>query len=179
MIMDYRDKLRKQITEAGVNVVYTYSAHWIIVDDLKARYELLKNTQIFLMAISATGVMTSLIASIPWLGWGGGLSSALALGLNLYMLNFNISDEIKQHTDAANELWLVRELYKSLLVDFDILSDNEIREKRNQLIEKVNCVNKNYPGTDEESFAKAQKNIGKYIFGDDEAEKLMNVKRIE
>ena len=72
------------------------------------------------------------------------------------MLNFNVSDDIKKHTDAANELWDVREAYKSLLVDFDALTDEEIRSKRDTLIAEISRINKAYPGTDEKSFAKVQ-----------------------
>ena len=98
--------------------------------------------------------MASLIAGIPWLSWAGGLTSAIAFGFNLYMLNFNRTGDIKRHTDAANELWGVQEAYKSLLVDFDALPDDEIRTKRDKLIEKVVRIKKDYPGTDEKSFYK-------------------------
>ena len=89
------------------------------------------------------------------------------------MLDFNVTDEIKKHTDAANELWEIREIYKSLLVDFDVLSEDIVREKRDSLIEAVSQVNKNYPGTDEKAFSKAQKGIDKYTFDEGEAERLI------
>ena len=171
-----REKLRNQITDAAGNVLYTYSAHWIIVNRLKKRYSCIKITQIFLTALSTGGFLSSLISGISWLSWIGGLTSAIALGLNLYMLNFNVADDIKKHTDAANELWDVREAYKSLLVDFDTLLDDEIKTKRDALINAVSKVNKAYPGTDEKSFSQAQKEIGKYTFDEGEAEKLLTGK---
>ena len=171
--MENRKKLRRQITDAAGNVLYTFSAHWNIVNRLKAQYKGIKIIQIVLMALSTGGFLASLIGNIPYLSWIGGLTSAVALGLNLYMLNFNVSDEIKKHVDAANELWDIREAYKSLLVDFDVLSDDEIRIKRDDLMTEVGKVNKNYPGTDERSFAKAQKEIGKYTFDEGESEKLI------
>ena len=87
---------------------------------------------------------------------------------NLQLLS-NIQDEINKHTEAANALWDVREGYKSLLVDFDVLSDDEIRKERNKLTDTVSHINKSYPGTDKKSFAKAWKEIGKYTFEDGEA----------
>ena len=173
-MMDNKEKLRNQISEAAGNILYTFSAHWNIANRLKKRYQIIKITQIVLMALSTTGFLASLISGVSWLSWIGGLTSAVALGLNLYMLNFNVTEEIKKHTDAANELWDVREAYKSLLVDFDDLSEDDIRKKRDKLIEAVGKVNKAYPGTDEKAFTKAQKEIGKYTFDDGEAEKLMN-----
>lgn len=167
------ERLKKQLTEAAGNVIYTYVAHWNIVNRLKIRFKIIKITQIVLTAISTGGFLTSIIAGIPCLSWLGGFSSALALFLNLYMLNFNITDDIKRHEEAANELWNIREGYRSLIVDFDDLSQEIIREKRDKLIAETSRVNKEYPGTDERSFTKAKKTIGNYSFDEGEAEKLL------
>lgn len=169
-----KEIIRNQITKAAGNVSYTYLAHWNIVNRLKKRYAGIKTVQIILTALSTGGFLASLIAGIPWLSWIGGLTSAIALGLNLYMLNFNIPDDIKKHTDAANDLWGVREAYKSLLVDFNVLSDDVIREKRDRLIAEVGRINKAYPGTDEKAFKKAQHELGKYTFEEGEADSLLN-----
>lgn len=172
--MNDKEKLRNQVTESAANTVYTYAAHWNIVNRLKDQYKKIKLSQIVLTAISTTGILTSLISGVFCLSWIGGGASAIALALNLYMLNFDVADEIKKHTDAANELWIVREGYKSLLVDFDALKEDEIRRKRDRLIETVAQVNKEYPGTDEKAFKKAQEEIGKYSFSIGEAEALLN-----
>lgn len=170
-----KERLRNQITDSAGNVLYTYSAHWNIVNRLKAQHKGIKIAQIVLTALSTTGFLTSLISGVSWLGWIGGLTSALALALNLYMLNFNITEDAKKHIDAANELWDVREGYRSLLVDFDSLSEAEIRKRRDRLVDAVSRVNKNYPGTDEKAFAKAQRDIGKYTFDEGESERLLNI----
>jgi hypothetical protein len=55
------------------------------------------------------------------------------------------------------------------------LTDEEIRSRRDKLTRAVSRINKTYPGTDEDSFRKAQKDIGKYVFEDGEAEKLLHM----
>ena len=80
----------------------------------------------------------------------------------MYRYNAGVSDDES-----------VREAYKALLVDFDALTDEEIRTKRDTLIAEIGRINKAYPGTDEKSFAKAQKEIGKYTFEDGESERLV------
>ena len=175
MSMNSKEKLRQQITDSAGNIPYTFSAHWIIVHRLKKRYTVIKIIQICLTAVSTGGFLASIIAGIPWLSWVGGLTSAVALGLNLYMLNFNLPDNIKSHTDAANELWDVREAYKSLLIDLDDLELDQIRENRDALTERVSQINKKYPGTDGKSFKQAQADIGKYQFEDGEAARLLHM----
>lgn len=168
-------RLLSQITDAAGNVLYTYDAHWDIVNRLRSRQTGIKVTQIVLTALSTGGFLTSVIAGIPWYSWVGGLTSAIALALNLYSLNFDLPAEIKSHTDAANELWDVREAYKSLLVDFDELSNDDIRKRRDAITKSVSRINKAYPGTDSKAFARAQKNIGNYIFEKGEAAKALNI----
>ena len=169
-------KLKDQIIEAAGNVQYTFIAHWNIVNRLKNQYWIIKIAQIVLTALAAGGFLTSLISGVSQLSWLGGLTSAIALGINLYMLNFNLPDNIKQHTEAANALWEVRESYKSLIVDFDSIEIDVVRERRDKLIQAVSDINKRYPGTDEKSFIKAQNDIGKYEFTDGEAAKVLNIK---
>ncbi len=173
---DTNSKLKNQIMEAAGNVQYTFIAHWNIVNRLKEQYWIIKIGQIVLTALAAGGFLTSLISGIPQLSWLGGLTSAIALGINLYMLNFNLPDNIKQHTDAANALWEVRERYKSLIVDFDSIEIDAVRERRDKLIQTVSDINKRYPGTDEKSFIKAQNDVEKYEFDDGETAKVLNVK---
>ena len=168
-------RLIKQIYDAAGNVVYTYSAHWIIAKRLERQANTIKIVQIVLTALSTGGFLTSLIAGIPYLSWVGGFTSAIALGLNLYSLNFKLPDEIKVHTDAANALWDAREEYKSLIIDSELLTTEEIRERRDSITKTVSSINKMYPGTDNKSFAKAQKEIGKYIFGEEEAAKILGI----
>ena len=175
MNMDSKEKLRQQITDSAGNIPYTFSAHWNIVNRLKRRYTVIKVIQIVLTALSTGGFLTSIIAGLPWLSWVGGLTSAVALSLNLYMLNFNLPDNIKSHTDAANELWDVREAYKSLLIDLDDLEPEQIRIKRDALNECVSQINKKYPGTDDKSFKQAKADIGKYQFEDGEVARLLHV----
>lgn len=177
MIMKNKsEKLKNQIIEAAGNVQYTFIAHWNIVNRKKEYYWYIKIAQIFLTALAAGGFLTSLVSGNPQLSWLGGLTSVIALGINLYMLNFNLPDEIKQHTDAANALWEVRERYKSLIVDFDDIDILEARDRRDKLIQIVSEINKKYPGTDEKSFKKVQADIGKYEFNDGEAEAVLNIK---
>lgn len=170
-----RRKLLSQISDSAGNVLYTYSAHWAMVNRLRSRQTGIKITQIILTALSTGGFLASIIAGIPWLSWVGGFTSATALGLNLYSLNFNLPSDIKSHTDAANELWDAKEAYRSLFCDFDELTNDEIRIRRDEITNKVSLINKKYPGTDDKAFTKAQKDIKNYMFEKGESAKDLNI----
>ena len=169
------DEVKKQIIEAAGNIQYTYMAHWIIVNRLKKQYWSIKVVQIVLTALSAGGFLASLVSGVLQLSWIGGLTSVVALGINLYILNFNLPDNIKKHTDAANELWEVRAKYKSLIVDFDDIEISEARMRRDDLIKVVSDINKKFPGTDAKSFREAQNKRGNYMFKAGEAAEVINM----
>ena len=120
VIMDKsRERLKYQLQCAKKNVLYTYVAHWVIVNSLTTQYRTIKIVQIVLTAISSCGFFAYIVSCISWLSWTSCLTSVVSLGINLYMLNFNVEKEINSHIDAANDLWIIRESYESLLVDFD------------------------------------------------------------
>lgn len=81
-------------------------------------------------------------------------------GIN-YKKEYKIQDEINQHRNAANALWDIRESYVSLLTDYDILENDDIRHQRDVLCKKVSEVNNNYPATDSKSYRAAQKALKK------------------
>ena len=81
-------------------------------------------------------------------------------GINL-VKEYKIQDEINQHRNAANALWDIRESYISLLTDYDILENDDIRHQRDVLCKKVSEVNNNYPATDSKSYRAAQKALKK------------------
>lgn len=58
----------------------------------------------------------------------------------------------KLHLDTSNRLWLLRELYLSLLTDFSTLSREEIVNRRDDLQERVAKVYASAPLTDNKSY---------------------------
>ncbi len=154
-----RLKLRGQIVDLHGKVVYTYTAHHKIQNRLEGLNSGVKIAQIALTAISTGGFLATVITNQYLLAWIGGIASALSLGLNLYMKDSNLSFRIKNHKDAADELWDIREKYSSLITDFDDLSLDEARNRRNEIQREWSCINKKYPGTDKKGYKAAQKSL--------------------
>lgn len=173
---NHRAKLKSQLIDAHGRIEYTYTQHHIIANRLLKKHHFLKVAEIILTAISTVGFLATVIRNQAALAWIGGSGSALALGITLYTKDFNLDIEARKHKDAADSLWRVRENYKSLIADFEALSDEEIRSKRDALIEMVADVNEKYPGTDDKSFEKARKDLKedeKQTFHPGEAERFL------
>ena len=154
-----RKELRAQLVDLHGKVVYTYTTHHKIQNRLERLNNGVKITQIVLTAISTGGFLATVITNQYLLAWVGGIASALSLGLNLYMKDSNLSNSIKNHKDAADELWDIRENYLSLITDFDDLSIEEIRVQRNRIQAEWSKVNKKYPGTDKKGYEEAKQSL--------------------
>lgn len=172
----YREKLKSQIKEAYGKVLYTYTAHHKFAARLIKRKNTIKVVQIILTAVSTVGFLATIITNQVLLSWLGGTTAALSLGLNLYTKDFNLQEDIQKHKDAADDLWDVRETYISLITDFDILNEDNIREQRDKLQDAVSKINRKYPGTDGRSYAEAQnalKNEEEQTFREGEVDELL------
>ena len=94
----------------------------------------------------------------------------------IYNKEYKIQDEINQHRNAANALWYIRESYVSLLTDYEILENDDIRHQRDVLCKKVSEVNNNYPATDNKSYRAAQQALKKdeeQTFKENEVDSLL------
>lgn len=172
----YRENLRQQLVEAHAKVEYTYTAHHKINNRIVCLDKVLRIAQIILTAISTGGFLATIITNKTVLCWIGGVAAALSLGLNLYTKDFKLFETARKHKEAADALWEVREAYVSLLVDMDVISLEEVAQKRDKLTERVAEINKLFPGTDRSGYKKAKKALTEeeeQTFNEGEAEKFL------
>ena len=171
-----REKLLSQIIEAHGKVVYTYTAHHKIIDRLKRRKALLDWVEIIITSVSAVGLLSGIISNEMALKLVGGFSSAISLAITLYTKNDSLQISIREHTDAANDLWLIREKYQSLIIDSDGMNTEQIQKVRTEIMFEVDQINRKYAGTDPKSYKAAQKALKtneEQYFAPGEAEQLL------
>ena len=160
-VVSYRRKLKTQIREAYGRLVYTYTAHWKQIDRLVSKNNRIKASQIVLSAISTGGFIGTAISDQIFVTWIGGIVSTILLAINLYFKDFSIAVDIKMHRKAADDLWLVREKYISLLTDFDDMSEELIIQKRDELQKLTSEIYQQAPPIDNRSYNSAKKALQK------------------
>ena len=153
----HKGALRTQTREAYGRIVYTYTTHLKKMNRLDKNNRDIKYAQILLSAISTGGFLGSLITNQFVMICIGGIFSTALLFLNLYFKDFNLAEESKQHRIASDNIWLIREQYISLLTDFDVLSEDDIIAKRDELQKLTFEVYNKSPKTDAKSYSDAQK----------------------
>ena len=88
----------------------------------------------------------------------GVIVSTLLLVLNAYTKKYDLGELAQKHKQAANEMWLIREKYLSLLTDLAIgeKSIGQLQSERDLLLDKLHSVYSGSPSTTFEAYKKAQ-----------------------
>ena len=152
-------KLESQLREAYGKIVYTYTCHNKKATRLLKLNDNIKVWQIVLSALSAGGFITTIIFNDTLVKIIGAVISFLLVIVNSYTKNFNLVGEANEHIKTANLLWKIREEYISLLIDFEILSVEEIMVKRDELQNRTFEVYSSSLSTDKKSYKEAQKSL--------------------
>lgn len=150
-------RLESQIREAYGRVVYTETCHYKKIDRLHKLNDNIKVWQMILSAIVTTGFFVTIFSDEKTTSIIGAIISLGLLILNSYAKNFNLGEISQDHKVAADALWKIREEYVSLLTDFEVLTVEEIMEKRTNLQERTAEVYSTSPPTDSKSYEAAQK----------------------
>ena len=153
------DTLYNIIEDAYGKVVCTYTTQIIHAGRLKRRNTILKWIQIILSTLSTGGFLGSVTSNQVVLLWVGGICSTALLVLTAYFKDSEFANIYARHQVTSNNLWSIREEYLALLTDFDTMSVEDIKKRRDELRKRTAKIYENAPITDDRSYSLAQKQI--------------------
>lgn len=156
-LVDERYKLESQIRESFGRVVYSQTCQEKKIQHLLKTHKNIELGKIILSGITAGSIITVIFTDSMVVNILSALISTGTFILNTLFKENNYVEDAQLHRKAADLLWIIREEYVSLLVDFNILPDDDIRKKRDELLKRTSDVYSNYPRTDKKSYKEAQK----------------------
>jgi hypothetical protein len=174
-----------QLRESYGRLVYTHKTHEKCSDILLSRLSSIKISQIILSAVTTGGLVTALFGAEKIGVCIGIVFSTLLLVLNSYNKNYDLGELAQKHKQAANDLWLIRERYISLITDLKLgnLSIEKIQQRRDELTEELHQIYAGTPCTTYRAYKKAQQSLKEaeeMTFSDAEIDQLLPSKlRIE
>lgn len=154
---DYKLALEAQIREAYGKIVYSQTCHHKMAERFYKYDHRWKWIQIILSATTSCSIVSILFSDKFYSKAISAVLSGLLTGINLYLKNSNLSEDAKEHQNAAHELWKIREEYVSLLTDLDELDKSVMVKKRDELQNRTYEIYKNAPKTDSKSYKEARK----------------------
>ena len=153
-----RDILEGQLRECYGRVVYSHKTHEKCSDILLTRLSNIKLWQIVLSALTTGGFISTFFGAGEIGAGVGVVVSTLLLVLNAYTKNYDLGELAQKHKHAANEIWLIREKYLSLLTDLAMRkkSIEQLQSERDLLLGSLHSVYSGSPSTTFEAYRKAQ-----------------------
>lgn len=156
--LELKTILEGQIREYYGRVVYSHKTHEKCGDILLERLSNIKLLQIVLSALTTGGFISTFFGAGN-IGAGiGVVISTILLVLNAYTKNYDLGELAQKHKQAANEIWLIREKYLSLLVDLSLETKQleVIKKERDNLLNNLHSVYSGSPSTTFKAYKKAQ-----------------------
>ena len=150
--------LEGQLRECFGRVVYSHKTHEKCADILLKHLSRIKLWQIGLSVVT-TGGFVSTFFGVETIGSIiGSTVSAIFLGLTLYTKDYNLAEIAQKHRQAANDIWLIREKYLSLITDLVIggIPLEAIQQERDVLMQDLHSVYSGAPSTTYKAYKKAQ-----------------------
>lgn len=159
--MDQNSKqlLEAQLRECFGRVVWTHKIQEKSADIALKRDNQLKLFQIFLSALTTTGLVTTIFGDVNWVKITSAIVSAVLLLLNTYLKSKDYGAIAQKHADAAVEIWNMRESYLSLITDLRMKDDDidVITKRRDKLQEKLASIYRSCPRTSLRAYYAAKK----------------------
>lgn len=173
-----RSILEGQLRECYGRVVYSHKTHEKCADILLSRLARIKLWQIILSAITAAGFLGAIFGAGQIGAVLGMIVSTALLVLNSYTKNYDLGELAQKHKQAANDLWIVREKFLSLLVDLAMKQKplEALQQQRDELFEQLHTVYSGAPSTTFQAYKKAQealKKLEEMTFTDEEIDAFL------
>lgn len=151
--------LESQIRECFGRVVYSHKTQEKCADIVLKLHKRLKLLLIIISAIVTTSLLIKLFGDQEWALMVGVILSTILFGLNTYMKDYDLGEISQKHSNAANELWDIRETYLSMLTDIkaDQLSINQIISQRDELQKRLFNIYSGSPRTNFKAYKEASK----------------------
>lgn len=170
--------LEGQLRECYGRVVYSHKTHEKCADILLSRQGRIRVWQIILSAVTTAGFVGAVFGAGKIGAVLGLIVSTVLLALNSYTKNYDLGELAQKHKQAANDLWLIREQYLSLLVDLRMRTKPlaALQEQRDQLVARLHAVYSGAPSTTVSAYKKAQQALQKLedmTFSDEEIDAFL------
>lgn len=170
--------LEAQIRECYGRVVWSHKTQEKCADIILKRHNCIKIFQILISVVTTTGILFAVFGENKVIGIISAILSALLVGINSYVKGHDLGEISQKHSEAAVNLWLIREKYLSLITDINssFLTIENITEKRDNLQEALANVYKGSPKTISKAYTQASKALKlneELTFSDEEIDLLL------
>lgn len=175
---EYRSRLKGQLQEAYVKVLYTYQTQQEAANSRIVIQHRVSIAQIILTSLIAVGIVGIFFPQSQVALCLSAVLGVVSLCLNIYARSARNEENAGSHIITADQLWIIVQDYISLLTDFDDIDIDEIKATRKDLQLRTAEVYSQAPRTNKHEYERAQRALKKeevQSFNEEECEKFLPV----
>jgi len=170
--------LEGQIRECYGRTVYSHKTHEKCADILLAQLGRVKLWQMILSGLTTGSFLTTILESGKVSAVVGAVLSTVLLVLTAYTKNYDLGELAQKHKQAANDIWLIREQYLSLLTDLATGAKHlePLISERDRLVLALHAVYSGSPSTTYAAYRQAQSALKQHeemTFSEEEIDELL------
>jgi len=170
--------LEGQLRECYGRTVYSHKTHEKCADILLAQLGRVKLWQMILSALTTGSFLTTILESGKVSAVVGAVLSTVLLVLTAYTKNYDLGELAQKHKQAANDIWLIREQYLSLLTDLATGAKQlePLMSERDRLVLALHSVYSGSPSTTCAAYRQAQSALKQHeemTFSEEEIDALL------
>ena len=143
------------------HVVYSHRAHTTTADRHARWNRWLKAAEALLMLTTAVASAVVVFTVNPQYAIGAAVAATLAMMVLVLRLAFDFERTAIAHRACSTQLWHLREQYRAVLSDLKdgVLTLEDARERRDQLMATLHRVYENAPPADRERYQSAKQSL--------------------
>lgn len=158
---DVKEKILSQIRDEYGKLVYTYTSHNKEYNLISVKIKKLRFAKIVLSGISSLGFVSTVFSNSKVVSVLGSIVSVALFVITMLLNEETMANSLSSHKNTLDQLWIIREEYISLISEFESLTVEDIKIRRDKLLLNTSEVYKNALPTTAKAYKQSQKALKK------------------
>lgn len=147
-----RAELYALVKQTLADVSRTHRCHEKDREILSARAKRIRAANTVLLALSSTGILTTLITDNSAATWAAAFTTFASLLFSVWQLQFAPESEVAAHKEAADKYYSLRSEFRTLRARMKTLMDDELESKYESLMRQLNELTAASPRTSRRAY---------------------------
>lgn len=149
MIVGNYDEIESSVRDTLGSVVWSHKIQEKQADIYDIRFKLMETTKIASASLTSVGVVSLIFTDQLWIKLVSALISFISVFVSTFFKSFDLQTMVNQHKSAANNLLLVRDDLKLLLLQIRLQKDDPVAlfEKYESIVHQLDKIYADAPNT--------------------------------
>ena len=159
MLVGNYNKIESSVRDTFGSVVWSHKIQEKQADIYASKYKWMETAKIAASALTSVGIVSLIFTDQLWIKLVSALISFISIFVSAFFKSFDLQTMVNQHKSAANNLLVVRDELKLLLLQIRLQKDEPVAlyEKYESTVHQLDKIYTNAPNTTNKAVEMARK----------------------